>query len=320
MQTELGYHEARTRAISRELADNPDAVLIGHSLSLPFNGDDELGQRFPGQVLPPPYSELATAAAGVGAAMGGLRPLVALSTSSFMFYAWPAIANEAPLVRYLSHGAVTAPVAFHVHAGSRRAGGPQHEHTPQAMLQNAPGIRVLTPGTPADIDAALHESFTGPDPVVIFDHLLLADTRGPVGESPAAALAPQLLRDGEDALIVCSSVMTPRSIEAAGELERTGLDVAVLNVPQISPSPAAEVLAAARAHRHVAFVEESRGPGSPGSFLLACLCQERPGVEVFLVCSAPAPAPFAPHLLDEIVPTSSRIATAVGDLIRGGRP
>jgi pyruvate/2-oxoglutarate/acetoin dehydrogenase E1 component len=316
----LTYHQARTRAICRELAGNPHALLVGQSLSLPFNDDDDLPRRFPDQTLTPPYSELATCAAGVGAAIGGLRPLIALSTSSFMFYAWPAIANEAPLVRYLSHGAVSAPVAFHVHGGSRRSGGPQHEHTPQAMLQNIPGLRVLAPGTPADIDAALHEAFTGGDPTVIFDHVLLAETSGPVAEEPPARVAPTLLRRGSQALIICASVMTPRSLQAAVALAGEGLSVAVLNVPVIAPSPISPILEAAREHDTVVFVEESRGAGSAGSFLMAQLLARRRDVRATLVCSAAAPAPFALALLDEIVPTASRIADVARDLIKGAAP
>jgi pyruvate dehydrogenase E1 component beta subunit len=314
----LSYHEARTRAIARELAANPEAVLIGHSLSLPFNDDDGIPARFPDQVLVPPYSELATAAAGIGAAIGGLRPLVALSTASFMFYAWPAIVNEAPLVRYLSDGAATAPVAFHVHGGSRRGGGPQHEHTPQAMLQNVPGLRVLAPGTPADIDAALHLALTGPDPTVIFDHVLLAEARGEVPADPPSGLAPTLLRQGDDVLLVCSSLMTQRSLAAAELLGQEGIAAGVLDVPVIAPAPIDAVVSACSGHRAVAFVEESRAAGSPASLLMASLLRERRGLSACLICSADAPAPFALDLLDEVVPTTARIAAEARALRRRG--
>lgn len=318
MTRTLTYHEARTRAVSRELEDNPNAVLIGQSLSLPFNPDDRLASRFADQILSPPYSEFATAAAGIGAAMGGLRPLVAMSTASFMFYAWPAIVNEAPIIRYLSNGRVCAPVAFHVHGGSRRGGGPQHEHTPQSMLQNAPGLRVLAPGTPADIDAALHAALNGHDPTVILDHVLLADTEGAVTDEPADQPQVAVLRTGSDVLLVASSVMTVRALEAAEALERDGLDAGVVNVPLISPPPIREVLEASEQHDVVLFAEESRGPGSAAGYLMASLLANRPGMRAELVCSAFAPAPFALHLLDEIVPTASRIATAARELIERG--
>lgn len=315
----MSYHEARTRAVIRELDANPDVLLLGGSLSLPFGPDDQLGQRFPGRVLVPPYSELATAAAGVGAAIGGLRPLVALSTASFMFYAWPALANEAPVVRYLSRGAVQAPVAFHVHGGARRGGGAQHEHTPQSMLQNIPGLRVFAPGTPEDIDAALHVALTGPDPTVIFDHVLLAETRGPVSGGPSRGPFVGLLREGDDALLVGSSVMSTRAMAAAVELARDGIRASVLNVPLIAPAPVDEVLGVAARHRVIVFVDESRAPGAAATLLMAALLERGCSARVALVCTAPVPSPFAPHLLDEVVPTPSRIATKVRDLIEGAQ-
>jgi pyruvate/2-oxoglutarate/acetoin dehydrogenase E1 component len=234
-----------------------------------------------------------------------------------MFYAWPGIINEAPLVRYLSGGAVGAPVAFHVHGGSRRGGGPQHEHTPQAMLQNVPGLRVLAPGTPADIDRALHLALTGPDPTVIVDHLLLTDVRGEVQSEPLAGLTTTMLRSGVDVLIVSSSVMTQRALAVAQLLERDGLAVGVLNVPVVAPPPVEQVVSAARGHRAVAFVDESRAPGSPASLLMASVLEHLRDVRATLVCTRDAPAPFALHLLDEVVPTEARIADAVRGLVGG---
>jgi pyruvate/2-oxoglutarate/acetoin dehydrogenase E1 component len=317
IDSELTYHEARTRAICRELSANPDAIVIGPSLSLPFNPPDQLPERFPGQVLIAPYSEFAISAAAIGAAIAGLRPLVALSTASFMYYAWSAIVNEAPLVRYLSGGAVQAPVAIHVHAGSRRGGGPQHEHTPQAMLQAVSGLRVLTPGTPSDIDAALHVAMTGPDPTVILDHVLLAQARGPVGPAPPGPAGPQpmLLHRGGDALLVASSVMAQRALAAAEVLESEGRAVAVLNLPVVSPPPVEAVLSAARGHRLVVFIDESRAAGSPAASLMASLLGGRPDLRAEIICSADAPAPFALELLDEVVPTTARIAQRTRELI-----
>lgn len=308
------YHEARTAAIARELEANPDAVLIGSSLSLPFNDDDRLLARFPAQVLVPPYSEFAAAGAGIGAAIGGLRPLVALSTASFMYYAWSMVVNEAPLVRYLSGGAVAAPVGFHVHGGSRRGGGPQHEHMPGAMLQCVPGLRVLAPGTPADIDEALHIAMTGPDPTVILDHVQLANVRGPLPAAPDGELVPTLIRRGDDALLVTSGIMTERAQEAARMLEREGLEVAILNLPVVAPLPVAAVLEAAAEHRVVVFVEESRAAGSLSACLMAALLDRRREVVTTLICTAPVPAPFALGLLDDVVPTDARIATGVRQL------
>jgi pyruvate dehydrogenase E1 component beta subunit len=310
----LTYQEARSRALFRELDANADLFLLGGAISLPFNADDRLAERYGDRIVWPPISEFATAGIGVGAAMAGLRPLVAVSTASFIFYGWAPVVAEAPNVRYLTGGRTKAPVVFHVMAGSRRGGAAQHEHTPQAMLKNVPGLRVLAPGTPADVDAAFHAALTGEDPTVIVDHVLLAGAEGPVDPAPGS-LAPALVREGEDALIVSYSLMLQRGLAAAAALEREGVRVAVLDVPCLHPLPVDEVLDVVARHARVVFADESRGPGSPASYMMARALEDGLRCRAALVCSAEAPAPFAPHLLDEVVPTEERIAGAVRGLV-----
>jgi pyruvate/2-oxoglutarate/acetoin dehydrogenase E1 component len=310
----LTYHEARSRALFRELDANAEVFLLGGAISLPFNPDDGLAARYGDRIVWPPISEFATAGIGIGAAIAGLRPLVAVSTSSFIFYGWAPLVAEAPNIRYLTGGKAKAPVVFHVMAGSRRGGGAQHEHTPQAMLQNVPGLRVFAPGTPADVDAAFHAALTGADPTVIVDHVLLAPSEGPVGPTPAR-LAPRLVREGYDALIVSYSLMLQRGLAAAVTLEREGIRVAVLDVPCLHPLPVEELLDVAARYGRVVFVDESRGPGSPASYMMARVLEDGLRCRAALVCSAGAPAPFAPRLLDEVVPTEERIARAVRRLV-----
>jgi pyruvate/2-oxoglutarate/acetoin dehydrogenase E1 component len=246
-----------------------------------------------------------------------------------MFYGWAPIVNEAANVRYLSGGAASAPVAFHVMAGSRRGGGAQHEHTAQAMLQNVPGLRVIAPGTPAGVDAAFHAALTGGDPTVIIDQIQLGNYEGAVPDEPADISGPMLLRDGADALIVSYSLTVQHALAAAELLAAAGIGVAVLDVPTLNPLPAEALIAATQDHRALLFVDESRAAASPASHMLARVLEARPLTRARLVCTLDAPAPFATHLLDEIAPTPVRIAAELrrvrADLLllrpgRGARP
>ena len=265
----MRYHDARTRALFRELDANPEILVLGGSVSLPFNPDDRLRERFGDRILLPPISEFGVAAAAIGASIAGLRTLVAGSTASFMFYGWAPLVNEAPNVRYLSGGAASAPAAFHMMAGTRPGGAAQHEHTPQAMLQNVPGLRVLAPGTPAAVDAAFHAALTGGDPTVILDNIRLAEVVGEVADEPADAAAPALRREGADALIATSSWLVQEALAAAEELAGDGVAAAVLEVAQIAPLPVAALLAATAQHTRLVFADESRAAGSPASHMLA---------------------------------------------------
>ena len=305
----IEYWEARARALSREIDADPRIVLVGGYLSLPFNPPDGLIERHADRVLWPPISEMAAAGFGVGAAMGGLKPLVPLGTASFMFYAWPQIASEAPNVRYLSGGRVSAPVVFHIMSGSRRSSGAQHEHTPQAMLQNVPGLHIYAPGTPADVDALVHAAFRQDDPVLWVDHVLLANARGSVPDSPADAVGrAELVRDGGGVLLVSYSYMLQRCLEAADLLATRGVEASVLNLRTLAPLPVGDVLDAVRHHPATLFVDESRAAGSTASHLMARVLEENPGTRASLVCTRDAPAPYAVELLDEVVPTADRVS------------
>jgi pyruvate dehydrogenase E1 component beta subunit len=321
MTSDTAYWQARADAVTRAIEDDPSVVMVGGYFSAPFNPPDGLLERHADRIVWPPISELAQCGIGVGAAMAGLRPLVPLNTSSFMFYGWPAVVNEAPNVRYLSGGHVSAPVVFHALTGARRSGGPQHEHTPHAMLQNVAGLHVYTPATPADVDGLLHAAFHGDDPVFIADHVLLAHVTGPVPERPDDRLGrADLLREGDDVLMVAYSLMTQRSLAAADVLADHGIRASVLNLRTIVPLPLDDVRRAVAGHPATVFVDEAHGPGSPAAHLMARVTEAAPGTRARLMCTRDAPSPCAPTLLDEVVPTVDRIATEAAELVGRALP
>lgn len=321
MSTEMAYWQARARAVTRAIDADPSIIMVGAYFSAPFNPPDGLIERHADRIVQPPISEMVQSGFAIGAAMAGLRPLVSLNTSSFMFYGWAQIANEAPNIRYLSGGMVTAPVVFHVLAGSRRSGGPQHEHEPQAMLQNIPGLRIFAPATPADVDGLVDAAFHGDDPVVLVDHLLLAHATGAVPDQPDGALGrADLLREGRDVVIVTYSFMVQRALVAAELLAAAGIEASVLNLRTLAPLPVADVLRIVGQHPAAVFVDEAHGPGSTASYLMARVLEAAATSRARLVCMGDAPAPFAEQLLDALVPTAERIAAESASLLGRALP
>lgn len=313
---EITYHQARARALFRQLDADPECQILSNiGLVAPFNPDFGLIDRYGDRIAYPPVSEFAMLGMGVGSALAGARVFVAVTTATFVYYGWPPVVTEAPFVRYLSGGKVTAPVTIHMVAGSRRGGGVQHEGTPQAMLQNIPGLRVLAPGTPAEIDAALHISMTGDDPTVIVDHLQLVDATGRVPAEPARSLSVELLRPGSDVLFVTYSLMVQRSLAAAEQLAAEGVSAGVLSVPCLNPLPAGPLLAALAQAEHVVFVDEACASGSPAATMMALAMDAGVPIRASLVTAAPSPAPHALHLLDAVIPTVERIAGAARTLV-----
>ena len=309
------YGEARAAAVLRELDANPEILLIGSGIAHPFNPDIGIDERYPDRVIWPPIAEFATLSIGVGAAMAGLRTVVPIGTSTFMYYGWSALVQEAANVRYLSGGQTTAPVTFHIQGGFRRGAGVQHEQTPHAMLQNVPGLVIYAPGTPAEVDSVFHAALTGDDPTLIADHVLLVDAEGEVTDTLLPLDKPNLVREGSDLLIVTYSLMVERALQAAKKLEEEGISAAVLSTPRLAPAPIEAIVEVAQRYEYVLFVDESRGPGSPTSYFMARLFESGATPRVHLTCTADAQAPVATHLLDEIVPTAERIQTDARALV-----
>jgi pyruvate/2-oxoglutarate/acetoin dehydrogenase E1 component len=309
--TELSYHDARARAVIRELEDNPELLLIGGEVAFPINPDFGLLTTYADRVLWPPISEFANITAAVGASMAGLRILIPVATSGFMFYGWAAVVHEAANARYLSGGRVSAPVTIHLQAGSRGAGAAQHEHMPQAMLQNVPGLRLYQPGTPAEIDAVFHRALTDDDPTLIFDHTGLIDYVGPVTEQPADPDVPTLVRTGDDVLVVASGIMVQHALEAADALAEDGVSVAILSNALISPAPIDALLHVIGGHDRVLFLDEARGPGSPTSYVMSRMLIAGMAPSVAHLHTLDAPSPFADNLLHEVVPDVPRVTAAL---------
>ncbi len=308
MTITLSFDEARQRAMFREMDRDPSILIIGGDPSRRASPDYKT--RFGDRMLDPPLSEFAYSSVAVGASMAGLRPFVSVHTSSFIFYAWPALVVEAANIRYSSGGQISAPVVFSLIAGTRRGGGPQHQHTPHAMLQNIPGLRILAPGTPAELDSAIHSALTEHDPTILIEHSLL-EGEGEVEDDPIPLRMAVTLKSGNDTAIVTYSYMTTLALEAARLLDEEGASVGVVSVPVLSPSPAQAILREVANYDSVLFVDESIAAGSPASYWMAYIAEHLPSMRVRLLCSKPVPGPAAPHLCDEVIPSTLEIIASL---------
>jgi pyruvate dehydrogenase E1 component beta subunit len=174
---------------------------------------------------------------------------------------------------------------------------------------------VFAPGTPAEIDAAVHLALTGQDPTVIVDHVRLVDAQGTVPVVPSESLSIAMVRSGSDVLLVTYSLMVQRSLLVADQLATEGISAGVLSVPCLNPLPVSRLLGAISEFDHVLVVDEAPANGSPGSSIMAHMLAADVGCRAALVAAHAAPAPHALHLLDEVVPTSERIASSARELL-----
>lgn len=317
---QMTHAEALALAICESLEADPSVVLINAS----YGGLTEhrasygvIRKRFADRITDTPISELGYCGIATGAAMTGLRPIVAISTGAFSFEAWPQIVNEAAVACYGSAGRVTAPVVFHMLTGIRGAGAVQHSHATQAMFCNAPGLQVVAPGSPADVRGLMLTcALKSRNPTVFIDHQRLQGVKGDVDEAaePVPLGVAEVKRAGSDVTIVAVGIMVPRALEAAAALEKEWVSAEVVDPRTLVPLDKKAIIASVAKTGRAVVADESQLTCGIASEIAAMIAEEG-----FPYLKAPirrvaipnVPVPFHQDEENFIVPSAQRVADAV---------
>jgi acetoin:2,6-dichlorophenolindophenol oxidoreductase subunit beta len=316
---ELTYAEAMARGIRRALESDDRVHLMGqyffgltpHRALLANVRDD-----FPNRVWFPPISEIGYVGTGIGAAISGLRPIVDIATASFIFQAFSQVVNEAANIRYMTGGQTNVPIVFHVNHGLRGRGAPQHSHSPQGMLWNTPGIKIMLPSAPADVFGLLRTAVESDDPVFWADHVKLFDTTGPVPDDWEAIPfgVADVKRRGTDVTIVATSYMVQRSLRVAEELAERDISVEVVDPRTLVPLDLDTIVSSVARTGRLVVVDEchrSCGVGAEIAALVAEHAFETLRGPIRRVSTLDVPIPFSPPLEAYVGPSEERIAAAV---------
>ncbi len=265
----------------------------------------------------PPISELGVAGLAAGAAMTGLRPIVDIGTGSFIFEAFPAVANEAGIAHYTSNGQTTVPVVYHLHSGIRGAGAEQHSQAPHALFWQTPGVQIALPGSPADVKGLLRTAvLRSQAPTLFVNHYELMEVEGPVSSAPFEIEfgRAEVKRLGQDVTIVACGIQVPRALRAAEELAREGISVEVVDPRTLVPLDEETILRSVRKTGRVLLTDET-----PRSCGVAAELLARVAESAWDAIKAPprrvtipdTPIPFSEPLEAYITPTTDKIVAAV---------
>jgi pyruvate dehydrogenase E1 component beta subunit len=281
---------------------------------------EEFGEE---RIRDTPLSESTFVGAGIGAAMGGMRPIVEIMTCNFSLLALDQIINNAATLLHMSGGLFNVPLVIRTTAGAGRQLAAQHSHSFEPIYAHIPGIRVLSVATHEDARGMLWTALEDPDPVVIFEYpaLLnneaeLADDAGPVEIDHAA-----IRRPGSDITLVTYGISLPKVVEAADLLAASGVDAEVIDLRTLRPLDDAAILeSVARTHRALV-VEEAWRTLGVGAEISARITEE-----VFYDLDAPVgrigaaevPIPYAKHLEDAALPQVEGIVEAARRVIDHG--
>jgi pyruvate dehydrogenase E1 component beta subunit len=321
---ELAYYEAKFEALNDIMAADERVHLINGtflSLSPRRHVFQELAKKYRDRILSPPISELGFCGMATGAAMAGLRPIVDISTGSFIFEGWPQVANEAANAFYMSGGQTRVPVVFHLFHGLRGGGAAQHSASPQAMLWNNPGLEIALPSSPRDVKGLLKTAVASDNPTIFVDHVQLLEVKGevPENDAPIPFGVADVKREGSDVTVISTSYMVQRCLQLAGTLASENISVEVVDPRTLVPFDMATLMASVEKTGRVVIVDETHQSCGVAAEIAARIAEtgfDKLKAPLRRVATLDVPVPYSPPLEEYIGPTQDRIIEAIHAVLR----
>jgi pyruvate/2-oxoglutarate/acetoin dehydrogenase E1 component len=313
------YREAVREALREALAGDARVFLMGEDVGR-YGGcyavSKGLLQEFGEQrVRDTPLSESAFVGAAIGAALGGLKPIVEVMTVNFSLLCLDQIVNTAATLRHMSGGQFSVPVVIRMATGAGRQLAAQHSHSLENWYAHVPGLRVVAPATLDDARWMLAAALADPDPVLIFEHVLLynADGRLDPGVTAVDIDRAAVRRRGTHVSLITYGGSLPKTLAAAEQLAVEGIDAEVVDLRSLRPLDGDTVLDSVRKTRRAVIVDEGWRSGSLAAEIAARIAEgafydlDAPPARV---CSAEVPVPYAKHLEEAALPQVSTIVAA----------
>ncbi len=281
----------------------------GHGVSLGL-----LEQFGPERVRDAPLSENGFVGAGIGAALGGLRPIVEIMTVNFSLLALDQVLNTAATLLHMSGGQVNVPLVIRMTTGGGRQLAAQHSHSLENYYAHIPGLKVVSAATVEDARWMLAPALADPDPVVVFEHGTLYNTDGEPGDGPVELTGAALRRNGSDVSVITYGGSLAVCLAAAEKLATDGIEADVIDLRCLRPLDVGTIVeSVTRTHRAVVVDEGWRSVGIAAEVM--AIVQEQAFYEldapVERVCTLEVPLPYPRHLEQAALPSSERVIAAV---------
>lgn len=294
-----------------------DVGAYGGSFAVSLGLLEEFG---PERIRDTPLSESGFVGAGIGAALGGMRPIVEIMTVNFSLLALDQIVNNAASLLHMSGGQFNVPVVIRMTTGAGRQLGAQHSHSLEGWYAHIPGLRILAPATLADARGMLWTALEDPDPVLIFEHGSLYNVTGELDDDagPVDIDAAAVRRPGNDVSLITYGGTLPAVLDAAGQLADEGIDAEVLDLRTLRPLDDAAILASVRRTHRAVVVDEGWRSGSISAEISARITEQAfydLDAPVGRVCSAEVPIPYSKQLELAALPSVERIVAAAREAV-----
>ena len=323
---EITYRDAVREAIREALLADPSVFLMGEDVGR-YGGCyavtkgllDEFG---PERIRDTPLSESAFVGAGIGAALGGMRPIVEIMTVNFSLLALDQIVNNAATIRHMSGGQFEVPVVIRMATGAGRQLAAQHSHSLEGWYAHIPGLKVVTPATLEDARFMLAAALADPNPVLIFEHVMLYNRSGvlPADAVPVDIRSAIVRRPGKDLTLVTYGGTLFKTLDAAEILAKEGVGAEVIDLRVLRPLDAETLLASVRKTRRAVIVDEGWRSGSLSAEISARIMEGafwELDAPVGRVCRAEVPIPYPHHLEEAALPQPAAIVAAAKAALGG---
>ena len=316
---EITYRDAVREAIREALLADQHVFLMGEDVGR-YGGCyavtkgllDEFG---PDRIRDTPLSESAFVGAGIGAALGGMRPIVEIMTVNFSLLALDQIVNNAATIRHMSGGQFEVPVVIRMATGAGRQLAAQHSHSLEGWYAHIPGLKVVTPATLEDARFMLAAALADPNPVLIFEHVMLYNRSGVLSADarPVDIRSAIVRRPGKHVTLVTYGGTLFKTLDAAETLAKEGVEAEVIDLRVLRPLDGETLLASVRKTRRAVIVDEGWRSGSLSAEISARIMEGafwELDTPVGRVCSAEVPIPYPHHLEEAALPQPAAIVAA----------
>ena len=326
----MSYRDAVREALRSALQADPRVFLMGEDVGR-YGGSyavskgllEEFGAD---RIRDAPLSESAFVGAGIGAALGGVKPIVEVMTVNFSLLALDQIMNNAATLSHMSGGQFHVPLVIRLATGAGCQLAAQHSHSLEGWYAHIPGLRILAPATIDDARFMLPAALACPDPVLLFEHQYLYNMEGELtaGLEAVDLHSAAIRRAGRDVTLITYGWSLHKSLAAAEELARTGIEVEVLDLRTLRPLDEQAIISSVRRTRRAVIVDEGWRSGSLSAEVTTRIVEQAfydLDAPVARVCTAEVPVPYAKHLEDAALPSPGRIMAAVRTVLeRNGSP
>jgi pyruvate dehydrogenase E1 component beta subunit len=312
----ISYREALRLALDEALEKDGRVFLMGEDVGK-YGGTYAVSKGLlekygPERVRDTPLSELGFTGAGIGAALGGMRPIVEVMTVNFSLLALDQIVNTAALLRHMSGGQFSVPLVVRMATGAGRQLAAQHSHSLEGWYGHIPGIKIVAPATVEDARGMLGAALADPDPVLVFEYPALFESKGEVSREPVDIASSKVRRTGSKVTLVTYGGCLPKALQAAEEVDGEVIDLRVLRPLDMAP-----VLESLKKTRRAVVVDEGWRSGGLAAEVMARIMEQafyELDAPVARVCSEEVPVPYAKHLEEAALPQPEKIVAAVKGL------